>query len=117
MGIVLAFGLVMALEVVNTAIEGLVDLASPGLHPLAKRAKDAGAGAVLLAAAAAFALGLLVFLPEIGNFGQDFMVRWRESALTMAATGVLMGLSYGALWGWIDRQARTRKKRRPEPIR
>lgn len=42
--------LVLILEIVNTAIECLVDLVSPEYHILAKRAKDAGAGAVLLAA-------------------------------------------------------------------
>lgn len=42
--------LVLILEIVNTAIECLVDLVSPEFHILAKRAKDAGAGAVLLAA-------------------------------------------------------------------
>ncbi|MCQ2396290.1 MAG: diacylglycerol kinase, partial [Lentisphaeria bacterium] len=35
-------------EVLNTAIEDVVDLASPGIHPLAKRAKDLGSAAVLL---------------------------------------------------------------------
>lgn len=42
--------LVLIIEIVNTAIECLVDLVSPEYHILAKRAKDAGAGAVLLAA-------------------------------------------------------------------
>jgi diacylglycerol kinase len=42
--------LVLILEILNTAIECIVDLVSPEYHILAKRAKDAGAGAVLLAA-------------------------------------------------------------------
>jgi diacylglycerol kinase (ATP) len=53
----LAIALVLALEVLNTALEALVDLASPQLHPLAKAAKDAAAGAVLLAAAGSVAVG------------------------------------------------------------
>jgi diacylglycerol kinase (ATP) len=44
------FALVISLEIVNTAIEAVVDLASPEYHPLAKRAKDCAAGAVLIAA-------------------------------------------------------------------
>ena len=40
--------LVLIVELVNSAIEAIVDLASPGLHPLAKRAKDLGSAAVLL---------------------------------------------------------------------
>ena len=58
--VALAVGLVFAAELVNTALEALVDLASPGEHPLAKRAKDIAAGAVLVAAAAALAAGACV---------------------------------------------------------
>ena len=44
------FGLVMALELVNTAVEAVVDLVTTERHPLAKIAKDTAAGAVLIAA-------------------------------------------------------------------
>ncbi len=49
---------VLALEILNSAIEALVDLASPDIHPLAKLAKDAAAGAVFLASILAFIVGL-----------------------------------------------------------
>ena len=52
-------------ELVNTAIEALTDLASPAHHPLAGKAKDVAAGAVLLAALGALAVGALVFGPRI----------------------------------------------------
>ena len=65
--VTLAVGLVWAAEAVNTAIERLVDLSSAGHHPLAGQAKDLAAGAVLLAALAAAAVGLLVFLPRIAE--------------------------------------------------
>ncbi len=61
----LAIGLVTSAELANTAIETVVDLVQPDLHPLAKRAKDIAAGAVLLAAIAAFAVGGSVFLPPL----------------------------------------------------
>ena len=61
----LAVGLVWAAELVNTALETLVDLVSPGLHPLAGRVKDVAAGAVLVAATAAAACGLLVLGPPL----------------------------------------------------
>lgn len=52
--IVLAFGfLILATELLNTAIEAAVDLASPERHPLAGRAKDCGSAAVVVAALAA----------------------------------------------------------------
>ena len=57
--------LVMALECVNTALECVVDLVSPEWHLLAKRAKDAAAGAVYIAAIGAFIVGLCLFVPPI----------------------------------------------------
>lgn len=58
-----AVTLVLAMELGNTAIEALVDLLQPELHPLARAAKDAAAGAVLVAAAGAVVVGTLVFWP------------------------------------------------------
>lgn len=58
--IVLAIALVLALEVLNTAMEALVDLVSPQVHPLAKAAKDAAAGAVLIAALGSLVVGALL---------------------------------------------------------
>ncbi|GGO39610.1 diacylglycerol kinase [Deinococcus humi] len=66
--IALACALVLALELVNTALEAVVDLASPELHPLAKVAKDAAAGAVLVASAGALAVGVAVLMPPIWNW-------------------------------------------------
>ena len=57
--------LVFVAEFLNTAIEVVVDLASPQIHPLAKVAKDVGAGAVLLAAVAAVLVGLLILGPPL----------------------------------------------------
>jgi diacylglycerol kinase len=63
--VALAAASVWAAELVNTAIEALTDLASPAWHPLAGKAKDVAAGAVLLAALGAVAVGALVFGPHI----------------------------------------------------
>lgn len=62
--LVLCIALVFAMEAVNTALEYLTDLVSPGFHPLAGKAKDAAAAAVLLAAAGAVVVGLVIFLPK-----------------------------------------------------
>lgn len=61
----LLFGLVISLELVNTAIEAVVDLASPDYHELAKLAKDAAAGAVLVSAIVAAIIGLSIFIPHL----------------------------------------------------
>ncbi len=55
------FALVLSLELVNTAIEAVVDLASPDIHPLAKLSKDAAAGAVLISAIISAIIGLMIF--------------------------------------------------------
>lgn len=63
--LVLTIAMVFAAEFINTAIEAVVDLASPQKHPLAKAGKDAGAGAVLVSALAAVLVGLLILGPPL----------------------------------------------------
>lgn len=63
--IALSCALVLALELVNTAAEALVDLVSPEFHPLAKVAKDTAAAAVLLASFGALLVGLSVLGPPL----------------------------------------------------
>ncbi len=62
---IILFALVMSLELVNTAIETVVDICSPNINPKAKLAKDMAAGAVLLAAMAAAIIGLVIFIPRL----------------------------------------------------
>ncbi|WP_431029757.1 diacylglycerol kinase family protein [Lysinibacillus sp. LZ02] len=62
--LVLMMALVIGAEMFNTAIERVVDLASPAIHPLAKQAKDIAAGTVLVFAVASVIIGLLIFLPK-----------------------------------------------------
>ena len=61
----LAIGGVWVAEAFNTSIETLVDLASPEHHPLAGRAKDVAAGAVLCASIAAVIVASIIFLPKL----------------------------------------------------
>jgi len=63
--VALAIAAVWSAELMNTAIEALTDLASPAFHPLAGKAKDVAAGAVLLAALGAVAVGVLVYGPHL----------------------------------------------------
>jgi len=58
--LVLAIGMVLFAELLNTAVEAVVDLVSPEDHPLAKQAKDVAAAAVLIAALTALAAGASV---------------------------------------------------------
>ncbi len=63
--IILAIAIVWTAEFINTALEAVVDLASPQNHPLAKVGKDVGAASVLIAALASIVIGLLVLGPPL----------------------------------------------------
>jgi len=63
--LVLAMGFVWSAEALNTALESMCDVASLERHPGIERAKDAAAGAVLLAAIGAALVGLLVLGPPL----------------------------------------------------
>ena len=62
---VLLFSLVIGVELINTAIEETVNLASPNINKTAKLAKDLAAGAVLVFALGAIVIGCLIFIPKI----------------------------------------------------
>lgn len=62
---IILFGLVISLELVNTAIENAVDLVTLEKKPKAKIAKDVAAGAVLVSAIASAIIGLMIFIPKL----------------------------------------------------
>lgn len=66
---VVLVALVLSLELVNTAVEAIVDLLTVAHHPLAKTAKDAAAGAVLIASVGAAIAGYLIFYQGIMSGG------------------------------------------------
>ncbi len=59
--------LVLTMEMLNTALERVVDLFTMEFHPLARLAKNAAAGAALLAAIYAMAVAVIIFLPRISE--------------------------------------------------
>jgi diacylglycerol kinase len=63
--IILCCIIVLALELINTAIENLCDLVSKDFHPVIKIVKDTAAGAVLVSAAGAAVAGVVIFVPLI----------------------------------------------------
>ena len=90
----LAITLVIFAELVNTALEVIVDLVSPEFHPLAQRAKDVAAGAVLLASVAALVLGYLAvsrFIFTAGaSLGSDYMRTTGNLAIISVVVVVLL---------------------------
>ena len=87
-GIVITVAVVLAFELLNTALEAVVDLMTLVHHPLAKIAKDAAAGAVLIVAFAAVIVGYLTFYEGL-IAGGDQVYR---AALTLPANAVFIGL-------------------------
>jgi diacylglycerol kinase len=63
--LILTISMVWMAECFNTALEQIVDLVSPDIHPMAGQAKDIAAAAVLVTAIAALIVGFLVFLPPL----------------------------------------------------
>ena len=63
--IILAMISVWTAEALNTAFEFLTDVASPAFHPLAAKAKDVAAGAVLISAIGSVFLGIIIFGPHV----------------------------------------------------
>ncbi|QBP40872.1 diacylglycerol kinase family protein [Paenisporosarcina antarctica] len=62
--LILCISGMLCLELVNSALERVVDLASPEIHVLAKQAKDMSAAAVLVFACASAIIGVLIFIPK-----------------------------------------------------
>lgn len=63
--IVFAIGLVIALELINSAIENIADFVLPEKHDKIKKVKDLAAAAVLISAVTALVIGLIIFIPKI----------------------------------------------------
>ena len=81
--IFMIIGSVISAEAINTAIESAVDLSSPKTHPLARLAKDAAAGAVLVLAVAAAASGIVIF-GDVQKLLEIF-IWFREHTAALAA--------------------------------
>ena len=63
--LILVIASVLILELINTAVEAIVDMISPEIQEKAKIAKDVSAGAVLVSSIAAVFVGAILFLPKI----------------------------------------------------
>lgn len=90
---VILIALVLSLELINTAVESIVDLLTVAHHPLAKTAKDAAAGAVLVAAVGAAIAGYLIFYQGIVGGG----TRVFESVQAVPANTALIVLAVAAI--------------------
>ena len=81
--VILAMFFVIFAEMINTAIEAVVDLYTDIYHPKAKIAKDIGAGAVVLAVLNSIIIAYFVFFEKIANFGLKYLVTWSKANPSM----------------------------------
>jgi diacylglycerol kinase (ATP) len=88
--LLIAITFVLVAELVNTAVEAAVDVASTEFSPTAKIAKDVAAGAVLVAVLNAVAVGYLVFSGEVATRSSRFLTRLSDAPteLTLVALAV-----------------------------
>jgi diacylglycerol kinase (ATP) len=77
--LLLAISFVLIAEMINTALEAGIDVATTSFDPLAKLAKDISAGAVLIATVNAVAIGYLVFSDQIVNRSSRLIERLRDA--------------------------------------
>ncbi len=94
--LLLAIAFVLIAEMINSAVEAAVDVASTSFDPLAKLAKDIAAGAVLIASLNAVAIGYLVFSGDVARVSGRFLDRLSETpeeltlvALALTTIGVI----------------------------
>ncbi len=101
--LLLAITFVLVTELVNTAIEATVDVASTSFDPMAKLAKDIAAGAVLVAALNAVAVGYLVFSGAVADRSSRFLDRLEnvpaELTLVALALTIIVVIAVKAVTG------------------
>ncbi len=93
--LVILFALVLSLELLNTAVEKTVDLASPDKHPLAEKAKDAAAGAVLVGAIASVVVAVLMFR-NAHNWG----LVWNKIANPLGIVCIVIFVLFALFFVW-----------------
>lgn len=81
---------VFVAELVNTAIEAAVDVATQSFDPIAKVAKDVAAGAVLIAAGNAVIVGYIVFFEPLTEAGEHLLARMRQMPMHVTIVALLL---------------------------
>jgi len=90
LALLFAVFLVFVTEMLNTAIEAAVDIASPGFHPLAGIAKNVAAGAVLLAAVNSLIVGFMLFYDKANPLALFVLLHVKRSPVHITLTAFLV---------------------------
>ena len=88
--LLLAIAFVLIAEMINTAVEHTIDVATTSFDPMAKLAKDIAAGAVLIASVNAVAIGYLVFAHRVGDRSTRVLDRVRDVPITLTLIALVL---------------------------
>ena len=88
--LLLAIAFVFITEMINSAIEQAIDVATTSFDPLAKLAKDVAAGAVLIATVNAVAIGYLVFSGQVADRSSRLLDRLRDAPAQVTLVALVL---------------------------
>jgi diacylglycerol kinase (ATP) len=88
--LLIAISFVLITEMINTAIEGSIDVATTSFDPMAKLAKDIAAGAVLIASVNALAIGYLVFARKLSDPSSRLIDRLRDLPVDLTLIALVL---------------------------
>jgi diacylglycerol kinase (ATP) len=88
--LLLAIAFVLIAEMINTAVEGTIDVATTSFDPMAKLAKDIAAGAVLIATATAVAIGYLIFSEQLSRPSSRLLDKLRDAPIDLTLIALIL---------------------------
>jgi diacylglycerol kinase (ATP) len=88
--LLISVAFVLIAEMLNTAVEAAIDIATTSFDPMAKLAKDIAAGAVLIAAANAVIVGYLVFAGKVADRSANLLDRLREAPAELTLVALVL---------------------------
>jgi len=92
-GLLIAISFVLVAEMMNSAVEAAVDVASTSFDPLAKLAKDVAAGAVLISAVNAVAVGYLVFSGQVAEESSRLLDKLSEAPAELTLIALVLTIA------------------------
>jgi diacylglycerol kinase (ATP) len=88
--LLISIAFVLVAEMINTAVEGAIDISTTSFDPMAKLAKDIAAGAVLIASVNAIAVGYLVFAGKVADRSSRVLDRLREAPAELTLVALVL---------------------------
>src|SRR5437868_5384630 len=88
--LLISISFVLIAEMINSAVEGAIDISTTSFDPMAKLAKDIAAGAVLIASVNALAVGYLVFAGKVADRSSHLLDRLRQAPAELTLVALVL---------------------------